>query len=184
MDRAQKAEMVEFLGDVFANSGSVIVTRYIGMTVAEISHVRRELKAVDATFKVTKNRLAKIALENAKVEGAADMFVEPTGIAYAADPVAAPKVLTKLAKENEKLVIVGGVLGTTALDAKGVEALSKMPSIEEMRAKLLGVLNAPGGKLARTLNEPGNKLARQINAPASNLIGVLAAYRAKMEEAA
>lgn len=175
--------MVDALGSIFAQSGSVVVARYTGMTVAEISDLRGRLKASGARFKVTKNRLAKIALENVEVPSARDMFVEPTGIAFAEDPVAAPKILTEFAKDNDKLVVIGGILGKTTLDAKGVEALAKMPSIEEMRAKLLGTLNAPASKLARTLNEPGNKLARQLNAPAANLIGVLAAYRAKQEAA-
>jgi len=183
VNRTEKTEMVELLGNVFEQSGSVVVARYVGMSVAEMTQLRVELKAAGATFKVTKNRLAKIALENAEVPGAGDMFVEPTGIAYSDDPVAAPKVLTKFAKTNNKLVIVGGILGQSTLDAKAVEALSKMPSIEEMRAKLLGVLNEPGNKLARTLNEPGNKLARQLNAPGSNLVGVLLAHKAKLEQA-
>lgn len=175
--------MVDSLGSIFAQSGSVVVARYSGMTVAEMSELRGRLKASGGRFKVTKNRLAKIALENAEVPQAGDMFIEPTGIAFAEDPVAAPKILTEFAKSNEKLVVIGGILGKTTLDAKGVEALAKMPSIEEMRAKLLGTLNAPASKLARTLAEPGNKLARQLNAPASNLIGVLAAYKAKQEAA-
>lgn len=175
--------MVEVLGTIFAQSGSVIVARYSGMTVAELSELRGRLKAAGARFKVTKNRLAKIALENVEVPQAQGMFVDPTGIAFGTDPVAAPKVLVDYAKSNDKLVIIGGVLGKTVLDDKGVEALAKMPSIEEMRAKLLGTLNAPAAKLAATLNEPGNKLARQLNAPASNLIGVLAAWKAKQEAA-
>lgn len=176
--------MVELLGNIFTSSGSVVIARYSGMSVAEISELRGRLKASGARFKVTKNRLAKIALENADVAGASDMFVEPTGIAFAEDPVAAPKILTEFAKGNDKLVVIGGILGKTTLDAKAVEALAKMPSIEEMRAKLLGCLNAPASKLARTLNEPGNKLARQLNAPAQNLVGVLAAWKAKQEQEA
>lgn len=174
--------MVDTLGSIFAQSGSVVVARFSGMTVAEMSELRGRLKASGARFKVTKNRLAKIALENVEVPQASDMFTDPTGIAFAEDPVAAPKILTEYAKDNEKLVVIGGILGKTALDAKAVEALAKMPSIDEMRAKLLGVLNAPGSKLARTLNEPGNKLARQLNAPAQNLLGVLAAWKAKQEQ--
>jgi len=183
VDRAEKAEMVETLGNIFASSGSVIVARYSGMTVAEISDLRGRLRQAGARFKVTKNRLAKIALANAEVPDAGDLFVQPTGIAFAEDPVAAPKVLTEYAKQNQKLVLIGGILGKTTLDAEGVEALAKMPSIDEMRAKLLGVLNEPGAKLARTLNEPGNKLARQLNAPAANLAGVLSAWKAKQEAA-
>jgi large subunit ribosomal protein L10 len=176
--------MVSFLSEVFTNSGSVVVTHYIGLTVAEMTDLRRQMKDAGASFKVIKNRLAKIALENADKSVAAPMFEGPVGIAYAFDPVAAPKVLTEYVKKNEKLKIIGGVLGDSAMDAKGVEALAKMPSIEEMRSKLLGVMLQPGGNLARVLNQPGEKLARQLNAPGQNLVGVLQAYKAKLEEAA
>ena len=183
MERAQKVEMVETLGQIFSEAGSIVVTRYTGLSVAEMTDLRNQLRAAGATFKVTKNRLAKIALENTNRSAAADMFVEPTGIAFGADPVAAPKAVEAFAKDNEKLVVVGGLIGESAIDAKAVEALAKMPSIEEMRSKLLGALLEPGNKLARTLNEPGGKLVRQLNAPGSNLVGVLRAQQAKQEAA-
>ena len=183
MDRTQKREMVDFLGEVFAGSGSVVVTRYAGLTVAQMTDLRRQMKAGGASFKVIKNRLAKIALENIERSAAADMFSGPVGIAYARDPVAAPKVLTEYVKKNEKLIIIGGFVGRTVFDDKGVEALAKMPSIEELRSKLLGVLNQPGSKLATVLNAPAGKLVRQLNAPQQNLLGVLAAYKAKLEAA-
>jgi large subunit ribosomal protein L10 len=176
--------MVSYLNEVFTNSGSVVVTHYIGLTVAEMTDLRRQMKASGATFKVIKNRLAKIALENAEKSAAASMFEGPVGIAYAVDPVAAPKILTEYVKKNEKLKIIGGIIGSSAMDAKGVEALAKMPSIEEMRSRLLGVMLQPGGNLARVLNQPGEKLARQLNAPGQNLLGVLAAQKAKLEQAA
>ncbi|MBJ3774230.1 50S ribosomal protein L10 [Acuticoccus mangrovi] len=184
MDRAEKREMVSFLDEVFANSGSVVVTQYAGLTVAEMTDLRRQMKGAGATFKVIKNRLAKIALDNVDRSVAAPMFTGPVGIAYGMDPVAAPKVLTEYVKKNEKLIIVGGLLGTTAMDAKGVEALAKMPSIEEMRSKLLGCMLQPASNLARVLNQPGEKLARQLNAPGQNLLGVLQAQKAKLEAAA
>jgi len=184
VDRAEKREMVGFLEEVFANSGSVVVTQYIGLTVAEVTDLRVQMKNAGAQFKVIKNRLAKIALENGDRGVAADMFKGPVGIAYGPDPVAAPKVLTEYAKKNEKLKIIGGLLGTSAMDDKGVEALAKMPPIEELRSKLMGVLLMPGSNLARVLNQPGEKMARQLNAPAQNLIGVFAAYKAKLEAAA
>lgn len=183
MNRAEKVEMVETLGQIFSESGSVVVARYTGLTVAEMTELRRRLKEVGATFKVAKNRLAKIALENTNRTAAADMFVEPTAIAFGVDPVAAPKVISTFAKENDKLVVVGGLIGDSTIDSDAVKALAKMPSIEELRAKLLGVLSAPGGKLARTLNEPGSRFVRQLNAPAGNLIGVLHAFKAKQEAA-
>ncbi|WP_371747228.1 50S ribosomal protein L10 [Acuticoccus sp. I52.16.1] len=184
VDRAEKREMVGFLEEVFADSGSVVVTQYIGLTVAEMTDLRRQMKDAGAKFKVIKNRLAKIALENGDRSVASEMFKGPVGIAYGIDPVAAPKVLTEYAKKNEKLKIIGGILGSSAMDDKGVEALAKMPPIEELRSKLMGVLLMPGSNLARVLNQPGEKLAKQLNAPAQNLIGVFAAYKAKLESAA
>ncbi|MEO0991412.1 MAG: 50S ribosomal protein L10 [Pseudomonadota bacterium] len=184
MDRAEKREMVSFLDEVFANSGSVVVTQYKGLTVAEMTDLRRQMKEAGAKFKVIKNRLAKIALENTDRTAASDLFVGPVGIAYGVDPVAAPKVLTEYSKKNEKLKIVGGLIGQSAMDEKGVEALAKMPPIEEMRSKLLGCMLQPASNLARVLNQPGEKLAKQLNAPGQNLLGVLQAQKAKLEQAA
>lgn len=183
MDRAEKREQVDFLGDVFTNSGSVVVTRYSGLTVAEMTDLRRQMREAGAAFKVIKNRLAKIALERAERGSASGMFVGPVGLAYGPDPVSAPKVVTAYAKKNGKLVIIGGLLGDSMMDDKGIEALAAMPPIEELRARLLGVLLQPGTNLARVLNAPGNKLVRQLNAPAQNLVGVLRAYQAKQEAA-
>lgn len=184
MDRAEKREMVGFLDEVFATSGSVVVTQYAGLTVAEMTDLRRQMKQAGAQFKVVKNRLAKIALENGDRGVASELFKGPVGIAYGVDPVAGPKVLTDYIRKNEKLKIIGGLLGTSAMDASGVEALAKMPPIEELRSRLLGVLLMPGTNLARVLNQPGTNFVRQLNAPAQNLIGVFAAYRAKLEAAA
>ncbi len=171
MDRAQKREAVEELGQIFSESGSVVVARYTGLTVAQLTDLRRRMGAAGARFSVIKNRLAKIALENTERGSIAEMFVEPTGIAYAKDPVAAAKVAAQYAKENEKFVIIGGLLGKVPLTSEGVKSLAAMPSMEELRSKLLGVLNAPGAKLSRTLN-----------APAVSLVTVLEAYRKKLEE--
>lgn len=184
MDRAEKKEMVSFLDEVFTSSGSVVVTHYKGLSVAEVTELRRQMKAAGAKFKVIKNRLAKIALENTGRTVASPMFVGPVGIAYGLDPVAAPKVLTEYAKKNDKLIIIGGLIGTSAMDVKGVEALATMPSIDEMRSKLLGCMLQPASNLARVLNQPGEKLARQLNAPGQNLLGVLQAQKAKLEAAA
>ena len=184
MDRAEKKEMVSFLEEVFATSGSVVVTQYIGLTVAEVTNLRVQMKQAGAQFKVIKNRLAKIALENGDRGVASEMFKGPVGIAYGLDPVAAPKVLTEYAKKNDKLKIIGGIIGSSPMDQKGVEALASMPPIDELRSKLMGVLLLPGSNLARVLNQPGEKLAKQLNAPAQNLIGVFSAYKAKLEAAA
>lgn len=173
MDRAEKRQMVEDLGQVFSESGSVVVARYTGLTVAQLTDLRRNMKTAGAQFKVIKNRLAKIALQNSGISGGGDMFVEPTGIAYAKDPVAAAKVAAEFAKKNDKFVLVGGMLGKVVLNKNSVENLAKMPSLDEMRAKLMGTLQAPATQLVRTLNEPGASLAR-----------VLDAKKSKMEEAA
>ena len=172
MDRAEKTEMVESLNDIFKTSGSVVVARYKGMTVAQMSDLRRRMGVAGAKFKVIKNRLAKIALDNAADGAGADLFLEPTGIAFAQDPTAAAKVAADFAKTNDKFVIVGGLLGRQALDADGVKALAAIPSMEELRSKLLGVLLAPGSKLVRQLNSPAQSLAR-----------VLQAYKEKQEAA-
>ena len=172
MDRAEKREMVESLNDIFKTSGSVVVARYKGMTVAQMSDLRRRMGVAGAKFKVIKNRLAKIALDNAADGAGADLFLEPTGIAFAKDPTAAAKVAADYAKTNDKFVIVGGLLGRQALDADGVKALAAIPSMEELRSKLLGVLLAPGSKLVRQLNSPAQSLAR-----------VLQAYKEKQEAA-
>jgi large subunit ribosomal protein L10 len=172
VDRAEKEEMVESLNSIFATSGSVVVARYKGMTVAQMSDLRRKMGDAGAKFKVIKNRLAKIALDDAADGAAADLFLEPTGIAFAQDPTAAAKVASAYAKTNDKFVIVGGLLGRQALTADGVKALADIPSMEELRSKLLGVLLAPG-----------SKFARQLNAPAQSLARVLQAYKEKQEAA-
>lgn len=172
MDRAEKREMVENLNDIFATSGSVVVARYKGMTVAQMTDLRRKMGGAGAKFKVIKNRLAKIALDGAADGAGADLFLEPTGIAFAKDPTAAAKVAADFAKTNDKFVIVGGMLGRQALSADGVKALAAIPSMEELRSTLLGVLQAPG-----------SKLVRQLNAPMQNLVGVLQAYKEKQEAA-
>jgi large subunit ribosomal protein L10 len=164
--------MVENLNDIFKTSGSVVVARYKGMTVAQMSDLRRKMGDAGAKFKVIKNRLAKIALDDAASSAAADLFLEPTGIAFAKDPTAAAKVASTYAKTNDKFVIVGGLLGRQPLTADGVKALADIPPMEELRSKLLGVLLAPG-----------SKFARQLNAPAQSLARVLQAYKEKQEAA-
>jgi large subunit ribosomal protein L10 len=173
VDRAQKKEMVDDLGQIFAESGSVVVARYTGLTVAQMTDLRRRLGVAGGQFKVIKNRLAKIALDNSGNGAARDMFVEPTGIAFAKDPVAAAKVSAEYARVNDKFVIIGGFLGRDTLDQEGVKALAAIPSLDVLRAQLCGVLNAPATKLVRTLN-----------APAASLAIVLDAYRRKQEEPA
>ena len=167
MDRAAKRELVTSLNGVFKDTGVVVVAHYAGMTVAQMTDYRRRIKAAGGKVKVAKNRLAKLALKDTDAAGIADLFKGPTCIAYSKDPIAAAKVAVKYAKENDKLVILGGAMGTTVLGPDGVKALADLPSLDELRAKLIGLLNAPATKIARTIKEPGAKLARVIQAKAS-----------------
>jgi large subunit ribosomal protein L10 len=164
VDRAQKAEMVDDIGQIFAKSGSVVVARYAGLTVAQMTDLRQRFGAAGAQFKVIKNRLAKIALDNSGNGASRDMFVEPTGIAYSDDPVAPAKVAAEFAKTNQKFIIIGGFLGKQTLSENEVKALAVIPSLDELRAQLCGVLNAPATKLARTLNAPAVGLATVLDA--------------------
>ncbi len=167
MDRAAKTALVSSLHGVFEGTGVVVVAHYAGMTVAQMTDYRRRLKEAGGSLKVAKNKLAKLALKGTGAEGAAGLFKGPTCVATSKDPVAAAKVAVKYAKDNAKLVILGGAMGSTVLDAKAVRALADLPSLDELRAKLIGLLNAPATKIARTIKEPGAKLARVIQAKAA-----------------
>ncbi|CAD5265329.1 50S ribosomal protein L10 [Bosea sp. 62] len=164
MDKAAKSDAVATLNDVFSKTSVVVVAHYAGLTVAQFQKLRREMKANGATVKVAKNRLAKIALEGTDVASISPLLTGPTLIAYSSDPVAAPKVAVAFAKENDKLVILGGAMGTTALNPDGVKALATMPSLDELRAKLLGLLQAPATKIAQLSTAPAAKLARVFQA--------------------
>ena len=152
------------LHDVFAKTGVVVVAHYAGLTVAQMTRLRSDMRSAGGQVKVAKNRLVKLALEGTDASGIADLLKGPTCLAFSADPIAAPKVAVKFAKANEKFVILGGSMGTTVLDAKGVSSLAELPSLDELRSKLIGLLQAPASKIARTLNEPGAQLARVIAA--------------------
>ncbi|MDI4657420.1 50S ribosomal protein L10 [Xanthobacter autotrophicus] len=164
MDRAQKQELVTTLTDVFKSTSVVVVAHYSGLTVAQMSRLRRQMKASGATVKVAKNRLAKIALEGSDVAHVSSLLKGPTLIAYSSDPVAAPKVAVEFAKTNDKFVILGGAMGTTALNVDGVKALATLPSLDELRAKLVGLIQAPATKLAQLTTAPAAKLARVFGA--------------------
>lgn len=164
MDKAAKNDAVASLNEVFANTSVVVVAHYAGLTVSQFQKLRREMKANGATVKVAKNRLAKIALEGTDVASISNLLTGPTLIAYSNDPVAAPKVATAFAKDHDKLVILGGAMGTTALNPEGVKALASMPSLDELRAKLLGLLQAPATKIAQLSTAPAAKLARVFQA--------------------
>jgi large subunit ribosomal protein L10 len=164
MDRTQKAEVVDILNGMFGDAGSVVVAHYSGMTVAQMGELRSRMRAAGASFKVAKNRLVVRALQGTAAEGIAHLFKGPTGIAISKDPVAASKVAVTYAKENEKLVILGGVVGGMTLDANGVKALAELPSLDELRGRIVGLLQAPATKLAGLLAAPAGQLARVIGA--------------------
>ena len=164
MDRAGKEELVSTLNTVFKNAGVVVVAHYSGLTVAQMQKLRQEMKQAGATVRVAKNRLVKIALDGTDVASIAGLMKGPTILAYSADPVAAPKVATDFAKANDKFVVLGGAMGKTALDANGVKALATMPSLDELRAKLVGLIQAPATKIAQLSTAPAAKLARVFGA--------------------
>ncbi len=164
MDRTEKREFVASLGAVFADTSMVVVTQNKGLTVAEVTDLRRRMRAAGATFKVAKNRLATLALDGTRFDGIKPLLKGPTALAWSADPVAAAKVAVEFAKINEKLVLIGGSLGTQTLDAAGVRALAELPSLDALRAKLLGLLQAPATKVAGVLQAPAGQLARVFGA--------------------
>jgi large subunit ribosomal protein L10 len=164
VEKAKKAEVVEDLNQVFANAGSVVVAHYSGMTVAQMGDLRARMREQGASFRVAKNRLAVRALKGTPIEGIAHLFKGPTGIAVSDDPVAASKVAAAYAKDNDKLVILGGSVGTTALDAEGVKALATLPSLDALRGTILGLLQAPATKIAAVVQAPAGQLARVIGA--------------------
>ena len=164
MDRSQKEALVASMHSVFEDAAIVVVTHYSGLTVAQMTNLRFRMLEAGASFKVTKNRLTRLALAGTKFEGIADLFTGPTAIAYSADPVAPARVVTDFAKGNEKLVIVGGALGEKQLDEAGVKALASLPSLDESRAKLVGLLQTPASRLVGVLGAPGGQIARVINA--------------------
>ncbi|HEX9192969.1 MAG TPA: 50S ribosomal protein L10 [Burkholderiales bacterium] len=167
MDRAAKKELVTALNGVFKATGVVVVAHYSGLNVAQMQTLRRQMKHAGAAVKVAKNRLAKIALEGTDAAVIVPLLKGPTLIAYSGDPVAAPKAAADFAKTNEKFVIRGGAMGKTALDANGVKALAALPSLDELRAKIVGLIQAPATKIAQVVNAPAAKVARVVQAYAA-----------------
>lgn len=164
MDRAEKQELVASLQQVFSTTESVVVCHYAGLTVAQISALRRQARQAGASVKVAKNRLAKIAADGTKLAAISALLKGPTLIAYSQDPVAAPKVATDFAKGHEKFVILGGAMGRTVLDPEAVKALASLPSLDELRAKLIGLVQAPATKIAQVVTAPAAKVARVFGA--------------------
>ncbi len=164
MDRTEKKELVARLGDVFDKTSVVVVAHYSGLTVVQLQRLRKQMGEAGARVQVTKNRLTKIALEGTKVASIGALMTGPTIIAYSDDPVAAPKAAVAFAKDFDKFVILGGAMGSTALDPAGVRSLATMPSLDELRARLIGLIQAPATKLAQLTTAPASKLARVFGA--------------------
>jgi large subunit ribosomal protein L10 len=172
VERAEKREFVTELNEVFKASGSVVVAHYAGVTVAQMNDFRSKMRAAGGTVKVAKNRLAKIALQGTESEEMSNLFNGQTLIAYSADPITAPKVVVEFSKTNDKLIVLGGTMGATPLNAEAVKSLATLPSLDELRAKLLGMIQTPATRIAGVVQAPAAQLAR-----------VFAAY-AKKDEAA
>jgi large subunit ribosomal protein L10 len=164
LDRLQKRDFVGSLAAVFADTSMVVVTQNKGLNAAEVTDLRRRMRAAGATFKVTKNRLATLALDGTKFDGIKPLMKGPTALAWSADPVAVAKCAVEFAKTNEKLVLIGGALGTQTLDASGVRALAELPSLSELRARLLGMITTPATRIAGVLQAPAGQLARVLGA--------------------
>jgi len=168
MDRAEKAQTIDaFKADLAANT-LVVVAHYTGLSVAELTDLRRRMRAAEASIQVTKNRLARIAIQGTPFANLDPLFRGPTAVALSRDPVAAAKVATAYAKENEKFIILGGGLGVQRLDVEGVKALATLPSIDALRGKLLGLIAAPATRIAGILQAPGGQIARVIRAHAES----------------
>ena len=160
MDRAEKKQCVASLTDVFRTTSVVVVAHYSGLSVVQMQALRKQMRAAGATVRVAKNRLVKIALQGTEAASISELMRGPTLIAYSDDPVAAPKAAVTFAKNHDKLVILGGAMGTTALNVDAVRSLATLPSLDELRAELVGLIQAPAAKLARLATAPAAKLAR------------------------
>jgi large subunit ribosomal protein L10 len=164
MDRSQKADAVASLNATLKEVGVVVVTRNLGLSVAQSTDLRAKMRDAGGSYKVTKNRLAKLAIKDTDYEGLGSLLTGPTALATSLDPVAAAKAAVDFAKTNDRLEIVGGAMGTQVLDADGIKALASLPSLDELRARLVGLMNAPATKIAQVVNAPAAKLARVFGA--------------------
>jgi len=164
VDRTEKEEVVASLKQTFEDSEIVVVTHYSGLTVADMTDLRGRMREAGASFKVTKNRLTRLALQGTKFEDLSDLMSGPTALAYSTDPVAAAKIAVNYSKDNEKLVILGGVFNGQSLDVDGVNALAKLPSLDELRGKLVGMIQTPATRIVGVLQAPAGQVARVIGA--------------------
>ena len=164
MDRSQKAESVASLNAVFNAVGVVVIARNLGLTVAQSTALRGKIRDAGASYKVAKNRLARLAIKDTDYAGIGDMLTGPTAIASSVDPVAAAKAVVEFAKTNDKLEIVGGSMGSLVLNAEGIKALAAMPSLDQLRGTIIGLVQAPATKIAQLVTAPAGKLARVFGA--------------------
>ncbi len=167
MDRARKEELVGSLHALFESTTLMVVTCPVGLTVAESTDLRRQMREAGASFKVTKNRLTRLALKGTKFEPLTDLFTGPTAIAYSDDPVAAAKIAVRYAEKNDLLKILGGAMGQQVLDVSAINALAKLPSLDELRGSLVRMVQTPATRIAAVLQAPGGQLARVLNAYSS-----------------
>ena len=167
MDRAQKSDFVAEMTDTLAGAGSIVVAHYTGLTVAEMTSLRGKVREAGGTVKVAKNRLVKIAIKGTDAEHMTPLFEGQTVLLYAEDPIVAPKAANDFAKDNEKLVILGGSMGSTNLDVAGVKQLASLPSLDELRGKLIGMIQTPATRMAVLTAAPASQLARVLNAYAT-----------------
>ncbi len=164
MDRAEKESMVASLHQTFEDASIVVVTHYSGLTVAEMGKLRDQMREAGAVFKVTKNRLTRRALEGTKYQPLNEMFTGPTAIAYSEDPVAAAKAAVNFSKTNDKLIVLGGALGDEQLDVNAVKSLASLPSLDELRAKIVAMISTPATRIAVVLQAPAGQVARVLGA--------------------
>ena len=167
MNREEKAELIKKLNSTFNNAGIVVVTHQSGLTVEESTDLRVKMREVGARYQVAKNRIVKLALKDTKYENIIDLFSGPTAIAVSKDPVSAPKTIFKFAKENDKLSIIGGGLDGKTLSVDEVKQLASLPSLDELRGKLVGLIKSPSQKLASVAVAPANKLVNVLHAKAN-----------------
>jgi len=167
VNRSEKQDLVKSLRSTFEGASIVVVTHYSGLSVAEMEDLRGQMRSAGASFKVTKNRITRLALEGTKFQGIADLFSGPTAIAYSDDPVAAAKIAVKFSKENDKFVVMGGALGEDVLDLASINALAALPSMDELRGKIIGMINTPATRIAGVLQAPAGQIARVIGAHSS-----------------
>ncbi len=167
MERTEKREFVTSMKSELADAGAVVVAHYAGLTVADMSALRIQMKEAGGTVKVAKNRLVKLALEGTGAEHISGLFSGQTLVCYSEDPVSAPKVAVEFSKTNDKLVVLGGAMGATNLDPNGVKSLASLPSLDELRGKIVGLIQAPATKIVRVVNAPASQVARVVGAYAA-----------------